>query len=225
MADIHDNIVWPGWETVRLIGRGSFGAVYEIERDMLGEKEKGIDLWKQHNVGGLFDDCIGLSLVSFLHRPEEAEPFLSEAFLQKIISLINTVAGLAFFFCSHSDYSAAEEIVLWGLSFLESLKANEQICFGDKLYAVLLILQAHTLICKGKSDDANHLVGEAAEISEAFDASPDYSLRSIKFVPSLANAVVYDMLGTTARESIETVIRACENETLSHIWKEYSSHA
>lgn len=27
-------------ETVRLIGRGSFGAVYEIERDILGEKEK-----------------------------------------------------------------------------------------------------------------------------------------------------------------------------------------
>ena len=40
MADYNDNIVWPGWETVRLIGRGSFGAVYEIERDMLGEKEK-----------------------------------------------------------------------------------------------------------------------------------------------------------------------------------------
>lgn len=40
MADIHDNIVWPGWETVGLLGRGNFGAVYEIERDMLGEKEK-----------------------------------------------------------------------------------------------------------------------------------------------------------------------------------------
>ena len=32
--------VWPGWETVRLIGRGSFGAVYEIERDNYGHKEK-----------------------------------------------------------------------------------------------------------------------------------------------------------------------------------------
>ncbi len=31
---------WPGWETVRLLGRGSFGAVYEIERDVFGEKEK-----------------------------------------------------------------------------------------------------------------------------------------------------------------------------------------
>lgn len=36
----NEKITWPGWETVRLIGRGSFGAVYEIERDMLGEKEK-----------------------------------------------------------------------------------------------------------------------------------------------------------------------------------------
>ena len=35
-----NNVTWPGWETVRLIGRGSFGAVYEIERDVLGEREK-----------------------------------------------------------------------------------------------------------------------------------------------------------------------------------------
>ena len=32
--------LWPGWDTVRLIGRGSFGAVYEIERDVFGEKER-----------------------------------------------------------------------------------------------------------------------------------------------------------------------------------------
>ena len=40
MANLDTKAVWPGWTTVRLIGRGSFGAVYEIERDMLGEKEK-----------------------------------------------------------------------------------------------------------------------------------------------------------------------------------------
>ena len=31
---------WPGWETTRLIGRGSFGTVYEIQRDVLGDLEK-----------------------------------------------------------------------------------------------------------------------------------------------------------------------------------------
>ncbi|MBR3475278.1 MAG: serine/threonine protein kinase [Oscillospiraceae bacterium] len=32
--------IWPGWETARLIGRGSFGAVYEIRREVFGETEK-----------------------------------------------------------------------------------------------------------------------------------------------------------------------------------------
>jgi serine/threonine protein kinase len=32
--------VWPGWETVDLIGRGSFGGVYEIRRDVFGHPEK-----------------------------------------------------------------------------------------------------------------------------------------------------------------------------------------
>ena len=35
-----ENNYWPGWETVRLIGRGSFGEVYEIQRDVFGDVEK-----------------------------------------------------------------------------------------------------------------------------------------------------------------------------------------
>ena len=40
MAQLDPKAVWPGWTTTRLIGRGSFGAVYEIERDVFGETEK-----------------------------------------------------------------------------------------------------------------------------------------------------------------------------------------
>lgn len=32
--------LWPGWETVRLLGRGSFGAVYEIQRSFFSHTEK-----------------------------------------------------------------------------------------------------------------------------------------------------------------------------------------
>ena len=39
MKEETNKSLWPGWKTVRLIGRGSFGAVYEIERDMLDEKK------------------------------------------------------------------------------------------------------------------------------------------------------------------------------------------
>lgn len=33
--------MWPGWETARLIDRGSFGAVYEIEHDAVGHISSG----------------------------------------------------------------------------------------------------------------------------------------------------------------------------------------
>ena len=32
--------IWPGWQTVRTIGRGSYGAVYEIRRDSFGVSER-----------------------------------------------------------------------------------------------------------------------------------------------------------------------------------------
>jgi len=37
---VTEKALWPGWETVRMLGRGSFGTVYEIERDIFGHKEK-----------------------------------------------------------------------------------------------------------------------------------------------------------------------------------------
>ena len=40
MPEQDKKAVWPGWETVRLIGRGSASSVYEIERNFLGQKEK-----------------------------------------------------------------------------------------------------------------------------------------------------------------------------------------
>ena len=40
MSSNPQNLVWPGWTLKSLIGRGSFGAVYEIQRDVLGDVEK-----------------------------------------------------------------------------------------------------------------------------------------------------------------------------------------
>ena len=34
-----DRQLWPGWETVGILGRGSFGTVYEIRRNIFGEVE------------------------------------------------------------------------------------------------------------------------------------------------------------------------------------------
>lgn len=40
MRDYGSKATWPGWVTTGLIGNGSFGAVYEIRRDVMGETER-----------------------------------------------------------------------------------------------------------------------------------------------------------------------------------------
>jgi serine/threonine protein kinase len=40
MDRLDNRVFWPGWETVRLLGRGSFGAVYEIRRRIGGTEER-----------------------------------------------------------------------------------------------------------------------------------------------------------------------------------------
>ena len=40
MNDDLKTISWPGWKTVRVIGKGSYGKVYEIQRDLNGMVEK-----------------------------------------------------------------------------------------------------------------------------------------------------------------------------------------
>ena len=37
--NVMEQVTWPGWETLRVIGRGSFGTVYEIRRSVAGDVE------------------------------------------------------------------------------------------------------------------------------------------------------------------------------------------
>ena len=40
MAEKRYDVSWPGWDVVEIIGQGSFGKVYEIERNVFGHSEK-----------------------------------------------------------------------------------------------------------------------------------------------------------------------------------------
>ena len=58
-----ERVSYPGWETVRLIGRGSFGAVYEIRRNVLGETERA-----------------ALKMITIPQNPSDIEEMYSEGY-------------------------------------------------------------------------------------------------------------------------------------------------
>ncbi len=187
---------------------------------LLGNWDKGIELLKQHNVGGIFNDSIGAILSIYLDRPQEAEPFLSDALLSNLAALMNTVGGYVFVFSARGDFASAGGIAQWGLDQFTGLKKPEAPDFLDKAMALLRILLAHSLLNCGKPEEARRELTEAAGLVRRFDADPDYGIGTIRFAAAPGDTNLHDGLGSTAVESAETLIRQLKNEALGTLWEE-----
>lgn len=191
---------------------------------MLDEGEKSVELLKQHNAGGLYNDMIGLTLATNLKCPEEAVPFLSGALLQNVAALIRTVMGYVNVFCARDDYSSAEAILLWGIELLSGLKEADRPSFLDKMNGVFHVCLAYTQIKTGSADEARASLEKALTLARCFDAAPSYDASTVRFVAHLDRASAHDNLGTTAMESLENAVKASEDETLFALWKEMDEH-
>lgn len=196
---------------------GEIASVYEF----LGEPEKGLDILKQNNAQGIFNDSIGTSLAVFLNRPDEAEPYLLKAMMTGTGKLINAISGYVFMFLARDDYHSAQEILTWGISVLQGIKKDAGAPdFLDKIYAELYILQSHIQLETGKREEAYASIANAARLAMRFDAAPDYGVTSLRYATPPESFILYDSLGATAAEGIETVIRLLNSQELLSRWKE-----
>ena len=191
---------------------------------LLGEHDKGLELLKAHNAGGIFSDTIGSCLAMELGRPEEAEPWLAEALLQSTVSLLNAVAGYVFLFCAREEYAAAKRLLGIWLDFVHGMMEEKITDFMVKTTAILHILLAHVQLSLGEAAEARASAEKAARIAGEFDAAPNYSMDSISVTGKQEGVFVYDTLGVTAAESVETMIRLLKSEGLSALWKEVRVH-
>ena len=191
---------------------------------LLGEYEKGVELLKQHNAGGMFSDGIGVILAAQLHRPAEAEPYLTAALLQSVSSLLDTTVGLAFVFTARGDCASAQAVLQWGIDLLNSLRREPVTDFLEKLNALQYLLLAHAQIKTGQTEQARASLRQARALAARFDAAPDYGVRNLRFVTTMDTVSVTDIFGATAAESLENLLRLIDDPTLSRLWKEVKDH-
>lgn len=205
------------------VGEQTLYGSMALAHDLLGEEEKGVELLKQHNTGGVFSDMIGLSLAVSLHRPAEAEPYLSEALLHSVSSLFNAVLGFAAVFSARGDHPSAVGIASWGLELLLGLKKETATDFLDKAHALLLAALAHAQLKAGDREEAHASLAEAAALARRFDAAPDYSMSSMRYMTEPERTHAYDTLGATASESIGKLLENLGSKELARLWKEAES--
>ncbi|MBO4324798.1 MAG: helix-turn-helix domain-containing protein [Lachnospiraceae bacterium] len=186
----------------------------------MGEPEKGMEILKAHNADGVHSDSIGVTLSLLLHRPDEAEPFLTEALIRGSNTFLTAIGGFVYLFLSRNQAKAANELIEVGIALMRGLKEGDLPDYTDKLFAEMLTLHACTELHSGLAEAAKQSLRAAKATADRFDASPDYGMNTLRFVTLPQEYNAHDLLGATAYESIETIIRYLDDRTLSELWNE-----
>ncbi len=187
--------------------------------EMLGETDRALELLKSHNAGAIFDDMIGITLLSHGRDPEEANAFLEDGFLRTLSSLTNTVIGYAMLFDVKNDSASGMEMMRWIIPVLEGLKKPGGPGFLDRMIAVFDVFLAVFQFRSGDRKGAEDSLGRAWPLVRAFDAAPNYAANRVKYVREAEMTNAHDFLGKTAMDAVERVL--CDKEPeLRELWTE-----
>ncbi len=199
--------------------RGEMAYVYYT----MGEYEKALDILKNNNPSGMYSDFIGTVLAIELNKPKEAEPYMLQSLINSAAKLMTSLMSYAFILSKRKEYKKAAELLETGLDMIRSFHMGKEIDIAYKLSAVYYVLLAYTRLHTGKKEEAGALLKKAAAMSVRFDESPDYGIRD--FIVDLSDKViVYDLLlGSTARESIDAMVKHIGDRELNRMWKQTCS--
>lgn len=198
------------------------GMIAEMH-ELLGETGKALELLKAHNPGAIFNDRIGIMLLSHGGEPEEANDFLEDGFLRTISRLMQTVIGYAMLFEVKNDNASGMEIMRWIIPTLEGLKKTNEPDFIAKMVVVFDVFLAVFQYKSGDRKGSEESLGKAKLMAVAFDAAPNYAANQVKYVRESEMANAHDLLGKTAMDAVEFVLHDKDPE-LKELWLRVRDH-
>ncbi len=174
---------------------------------ILDEGEKGLDMLKHHNEGGVFNAEIGYELASSFKRYKEALPYLSDALVVSLTNLFKTVIGFANIYSNRGEFEKAFDAVKTCFKINEMFRIPGTVSYLDKGSIVLLVACAQ--ICESMNDEesSRKYLTEAKKVAENFDKNPDDSAVNVKFYEKDIPASAADDFGETAMDTIENIVK------------------
>ncbi len=194
---------------------------------LLGEDEKGLDMLKDHNEGGVFNAEIGYELSSKFRRFEEALPYLSDSLVKNLSDIFKSTVGFANVYNNHfKKYDAAFDALETCLKINEMFRIPETVSYLDKANIILLVGCAQMCEALGSEDGIRKYLTEAKKVAENFDKNPDSSAKNIKFYKKDLPASAADDFGETAMDGIENVANWEKEECplVYKIWQEIKKY-
>lgn len=191
----------------------------------LGQVDKGIEILKKHNLNGQNDAMIGMLYASKQgYRPEEAEPYLVNAFSSYVPTLIQTTLGYYYYYKRKGDYAEAMNTADWMIEYMQTLKIDRtKISYPDKMISLLYASKAHMADLLGRKEQAEEYLRRAWDLAREFDANPDNGVSNVRFfLGDISEITLFDDIGTSVTDAVENrFAEDGENGRLMKLWKKW----
>ena len=172
----------------------------------LGEYEQALNILKEHNEGGIYDDRMSQLLMN-LERWDEACQLASESVLESLTRLERS--AMVLWNClseGKGEHREARELQAWLIALQEGLYTGES-GYLHKLNAALYTGCAILSLELEEEGEAVACLRRAKAAAEAFDARPSYDIDGdrLRFYRG-RQATAHDDFGQTAMEGIAQAI-------------------
>ena len=194
---------------------GNMATVYML----MGEYEKAVDMLKKHNPNGMFSDNIGFIMALYLNKHKEAAPYLIQGVFSGYSTMCNSILGYTAVLCAENKYSTAKKLIETVLDLIKGIFENNAISFVDKEYSMAYILLAAVSLKMGEKDEALELIKKTVYHTKRFDSAPNYGIGEVVFdIPEDVTLVSRDILGDSAKESVETMLKFINDPEINEMW-------
>lgn len=189
----------------------------------LDKYEKGLEILKRYNVGGIHDALIATTYTTKRDcDPKQAEPYMMGAFGNILMSAVRTMMAYANYYFKKEDYSSSRDALIWLVDLLQGIKIDKNtVAYVDKVIAPCYSECANLSLLLGEMEKVEPYLRSAYEVATAFDAEPTYKIGNIKFcVGEFEKATAYDDLGESAISAVvEQITQENRDAQLFSIWK------
>ena len=188
----------------------------------LGEKEKGIELLRKCNIGGIHNAIIGMIYAKVEEfPPEKSVPFLEKGFFSIMANLIQVMEGYVDYYVRLKNYKAALEAELWRVQYLESIGSEKNASIADKFLVSCYINCAWLVQLLGEKVLMEKYLKKTYYHATRFDRDPSYHVSDLKFyLGELKDGVVFESTGITAMDTVNQFMeeKLCDEE-FQNLWK------
>ena len=186
-------------------------------KELLERYKKDIDTIISEPDNGIYDAMIGLCLLR-CGSSNEAEVYVSNSFYNGMSGIINFMYIYTLLNIRNGKFDLAEDMLSWGKSFMQGLVVSDEISYFDRVTATVMMLGGYVKLRQGDLSLAKQELKAAAETARRFDSAPCYRVRGLRFLTQPTES--YDILGKTAAEGLEYILKEINDPAFDKLWKE-----